>query len=99
MRSAWARASENGETVTSFQDALIAAAMAEKAAPYIHPRLAAEKHEITGRGVETLLTPKPQVIIYIPDNGRDPDLVKGLADPRIEANSAYGSLVRPNGED
>jgi hypothetical protein len=70
MRSAWARASENGETVTSFQDALIAAAMAEKAAPYIHPRLAAEKHEITGRGGETLLTPKPQVIIYIPDNGR-----------------------------
>src|SRR6516165_2198390 len=40
MRSAWARASTNGETVTSFQDALIAAAMAEKAAPYVHPRLA-----------------------------------------------------------
>ena len=46
MRSAWARASTNGETVTSFQDALVAAAMAEKAAPYVHPRLAAEKHEV-----------------------------------------------------
>jgi hypothetical protein len=66
---------------------------------YIHPRLAAEKHEITGRGGETLLTPKPQVIIYMPDNGRDPDLVKGLADPRIEANTAYDRLVRPDGED
>ena len=66
---------------------------------YIHPRLAAEKHEITGRGGETLFTPKPQVIIYMPDNGRDPDLVKGLADPRIEANTAYDRLVRPDGED
>ena len=99
MRSAWARASENGETVTSFQDALIAAAMAEKAAPYVHPRLAAEKHEVSGTDGEPLLRPTPQVIIYMPANGRDPDLVKRLADPWIEANSAYGCLVRPDGED
>jgi hypothetical protein len=82
MRSAWARASTNGETVTSFQDALIAAAMAEKAAPYVHPRLAAEKHEVSGTGCEPLLAPTPQVVIYMPDNGRDPDLVKPVADPR-----------------
>jgi len=99
MRSAWARASTNGETVTSFQDALIAAAMAEKAAPYVHPRLAVAKHEVSGTEGEPLSAPKPQVIIYMPDNGRDPDLVKGLSDPRIEANTAYGSLVRPDGED
>jgi hypothetical protein len=30
MRSAWARASKNGETVTSFQDALIAASMCKR---------------------------------------------------------------------
>src|SRR5690349_5720794 len=46
MRSAWARASGNGENVTNFKEALIAAAMAEKAAPYVHPRLAAERHEV-----------------------------------------------------
>jgi hypothetical protein len=92
MRSAWARASANGETVTSFQDAIIAAAMAEKAAPYVHPRLAAEKHEISGTEGEPLLAAKPQVIIYMPDNGRDPDLVKPVADPRVEANGAYRNL-------
>jgi len=84
MRSAWARASTNGETVTSFQHALIAAAMAEKAAPYVHPRLAAEKHEISGRDGMPLLAPKPDVIIYIPDNGRDRELVKPVADPRVK---------------
>ena len=55
MRSAWARASTNGETVTSFQDALVAAAMAEKAAPYVHPRLAAEKHEVSSADGKALL--------------------------------------------
>jgi hypothetical protein len=78
MRSAWARAARDGETVTSFQDALIAASMAEKAAPYVHPRLAAQKHEVSG----TEGTPTPQVVIYLPDNGRDPDLVKPIPDPR-----------------
>ena len=86
MRSAWARASRNGETVTSFPDALIAAAMAEKAAPYVHPRLAAEKHEVSGADGKALLVPTrvptPQVLIYLPDNGRDPDLVKPIPDPR-----------------
>jgi hypothetical protein len=99
MRSAWARASTNGETVTSFQDALIAAAMAEKAAPYIHPRLAAAKHEVSGTDGEPLLAPIPQVVIYMPDNGRDPDLVKPVADPRVEVNSTDRNLVRLNGED
>jgi hypothetical protein len=83
MRSAWARASKNGETVTSFQDALIAAAMAEKAAPYVHPRLAAEKHEVSGADRKSLLMPTPQVIVYLPDNGRDPDLVKPIPEPRV----------------
>ena len=82
MRSAWARASTNGEIVTSFQDALIAAAMAEKAAPYVHPRLAAEKHEVSGTDGEPLSALTPRVVIYIPDNGRDPDLVKPVPDPR-----------------
>src|SRR6202035_1756094 len=86
MRSAWPRASSNGETVVSFQDALIAAAMAEKAAPYVHPRLAAEKHEVSGADGKALLVPTraptPQVLIYLPDNGRDPDLVKPIPDPR-----------------
>ena len=82
MRSAWARASSNGETVVSFQDALIAAAMAEKAAPYVHPRLAAEKHEVSGAEGKPLSMPMPQVVIYLPDNGRDPDLVKPIPDPR-----------------
>jgi hypothetical protein len=98
MRSAWARASTNGETVTSFQDALVAAAMAEKAAPYVHPRLAAEKHEISGADRKSLLMPKPQVIIYLPDNGRDPDLVKPIPDPRVKGNSAEQNLVRTNVE-
>jgi imidazolonepropionase-like amidohydrolase len=61
-------------------DALIAAAMAEKAAPYVHPRLAAEKHEVSGADGKPLLVPTgvptPQVVIYLPDNGRDPDLIK-----------------------
>ena len=65
-----------------FNGLLIAAAMAEKAAPYVHPRLAAEKHEVSGTDGEPLLRPTPQVIIYMPDNGRDPDLVKPGADPR-----------------
>ena len=82
MRSAWARASQDGETVTSFQDALIAAAIAEKAAPFVHPRLAAEKHEVSGADGKPLPVPTPQVIIYLPDNGRDPDLVKPIPDPR-----------------
>jgi hypothetical protein len=102
MRSAWARASRDGETVTSFQDALIAAAMAEKAAPYVHPRLAAEKHEVSGADGKPLLVPTgvptPQVVIYLPDNGRDPDLIKPVPDPRVRANSA-DQLVRRNGED
>jgi hypothetical protein len=82
MRSAWARAARDGETVTSFQDALIAASMAEKAAPYVHPRLAAERHEVSGTHGEPLLAPTPRVVIYMPDNGRDPDLVKPVPDPR-----------------
>jgi hypothetical protein len=98
MRSAWARASRNGETVTSFPDALIAAAMAEKAAPYVHPRLAAEKHEVSGADGKPLLVPTPQVLVYLPDNGRDPDLVKPIPDPRGRANSAV-QLVRRNSED
>jgi hypothetical protein len=88
MRSAWARASRNGETVTNFKDALIAAAMAEKAAPYVHPRLAADKREVGGPDSEALS--KPQVIIYLPDNGRDPDLVRPVSDPR-GANGAGGT--------
>jgi hypothetical protein len=87
MRSAWARASRNGKTVTNFKDALIAAAMAEKAAPYVHPRLAAEKHEVSGTDREPLS--KPQVVIYIPDNGRDPHLVTPVLDPQVEA---YGPV-------
>src|SRR6478672_4485705 len=85
MRSAWARASKNGETVTSFQDALIAASMAEKAAPYVHPRLAAERHEVTGADRKPPLTAPPQVIVYLPDNGRDPDLVEPVPDPRLNS--------------
>jgi hypothetical protein len=80
MRSAWARASKDGETVTSFKDALIAVAMAEKAAPYVHPRLAAERKVIDEDG-EPLLEAPPQVILYLPDNGRDPDIVKPVPDP------------------
>jgi hypothetical protein len=72
MRAVWAKASRNGETVTSFRDALIAVAMAEKAAPYVHPRLAAERRVI-GEDRESLSTAHPQVHIYLPDNGRDPD--------------------------
>jgi hypothetical protein len=81
MRSAWARASKNGETVTSFKDALIAVAMAEKAAAYVHPRLAAERKVIV-EDDEPLLDASPQVIIYLPDNGRDPDIIKPVPDPR-----------------
>jgi len=47
--------------------------MAEKAAPYVHPRLAAERHEVTGADRKSPLTAPPQVILYLPDNGRDPD--------------------------
>jgi hypothetical protein len=80
MRSAWARASRNGETVTSFKDALIAVAMAEKAAPYVHPRLAAERR-LSDEDRESL---PPQVHIYLPDNGRDPDFVTPeIIDPAI----------------
>ena len=93
MRSAWARASSNGETVVSFQDALIAAAMAEKAAPYVHPRLAAEKHEVSGAEGKPLSMPMPQVVIYLPDNGRDPDLVKPI--PACQSYS-HSSGSRPN---
>jgi hypothetical protein len=85
MRSAWARASKNGETVTSFQDALIAASMAEKAARYVHPRLAAERHEVTGADRKSPLTAPAQVILYLPDNGRDPDFVKPVPDPRLKS--------------
>jgi len=85
MRSAWARASKDGETVTSFQDALIAASMAEKAAPYVHPRLAAERHEVTGADRKPPLTAPAQVILYLPDNGRDPDFVKPVPDPRCQS--------------
>ena len=56
--------------------------MAEKAAPYVHPRLAAEKHEVSGTDRAPLLAPTPRVVIYLPDNGRDPDLVKPVPDPR-----------------
>jgi hypothetical protein len=80
MRSAWAKASTNGETVTSFEDALIAVAMAEKAAPYIHPRLAAERR-VRDEDSKALLD-EPQVVIYLPDNGRDPDIIKPVPDPR-----------------
>ena len=102
MRSAWARASTNGETVTSFQDALVAAAMAEKAAPYVHPRLAAEKHEVSSADGKALLVPTrvpvptPQVIIYLPDNGRDPDLVKPIPDPRVKATRIHQDPARTN---
>src|SRR5690349_22829831 len=91
MRSAWARASKNGETVTSFQDALIAASMAEKAAPYVHPRLAAERHEVTGAD-RTPAT--PQVILYLPDNGRDPGLVTPVQLTEEELEEINGN---PNG--
>jgi len=73
MRSAWARASKDGETVTNFQHALIAVAVAEKAAPFIHPRLAAERHEVSGADKKPSMPAPPQVILYLPDNGRDPD--------------------------
>jgi hypothetical protein len=89
MRSAWARASSNGEAVTNFKEALIAAAMAEKAAPYVHPRLAAQKHEVKGDGKPSF-NPTPQVIIYLPDNGRDPDLVRPVPDP----GGANGAATR-----
>src|SRR5690348_9774562 len=79
MRSAWARASGNGENVTNFKEALIAAAMAEKAAPYVHPRLAAERHEVSGS--EPSMTAPPQVLIYVPDNRRDPAFVKSDSGP------------------
>ena len=59
--------------------------MAEKAAPYVHPRLAAERHEVSGASGKPL-TPSPQVLVYIPDNGRDPDLVNPIPDPRVKAN-------------
>jgi hypothetical protein len=52
--------------------------MAEKAAPYVHPRLAAERHEVR--------TAPPQVVLYIPDNGRDPAFVNPIAGQRVEAN-------------
>ena len=100
MRSAWARASTDGETVTSFQDALVAAAMAEKAAPYVHPRLAAEKHEVSSADGKALLVPTrvptPQVLIYLPDNGRDPDLVKPIPDPRVKATRIDQDPARTN---
>jgi hypothetical protein len=81
MRSAWAKASTNGETVTSFKDALIAVAMAEKAAPYIHPRLAPERR-VSDEDSKALMA-EPRVVIYLPDNGRDPDIIKPVPDPRV----------------
>jgi hypothetical protein len=54
-----------------------------------HPRLAAQKHEVKGDG-EPSFNPTPQVIIYLPDNGRDPDLVKPVPDPR----GANGAATR-----
>jgi hypothetical protein len=80
MRSAWARASRNGDTVTSFKDALIAVAIAEKAAPYVHPRLAAAR-KVIAEDSEPLLEAPPQVIVYLPDNGRDPDFVNPVPYP------------------
>jgi hypothetical protein len=87
MRSAWARASSNGETVVSFQDALIAAAMAEKAAPYVHPRLAAEKHEVSGAEGKPLSMPIPDLVKPIPDPRRDRDFVKPISNARVKDNS------------
>ena len=46
----------------------------------------AEKHEVSSANGKALLVPTriptPQVLIYLPDNGRDPDLVKPIPDPR-----------------
>jgi hypothetical protein len=97
MRSAWERASTNGETVTSLPDAMVAAAIAEKVAPYVHPRLAAERHQVSGADGKPLLVPTPQVIVYLPDNGRDPDLIKPVPDPRVRADNV-DHPVRRNGD-
>jgi hypothetical protein len=70
--------------------------MAEKAAPYVHPRLAAEKHEVSGAEGKPLLMPMPQVVIYLPDNGRDPDLVKPIPDPRVKATRIDQDPARTN---
>ena len=87
-----------GETVTSFQDALIAASMAEKAAPYVHPRLAAERHEVTGADRKSPLTAPPQVILYLPDNGRDPDFASPVPFDAVAEDTAVMN-GKANGHD
>jgi hypothetical protein len=38
----------------------------------------------------------PQVVIYLPDNGRDPDLVKPIPDPRVKATRIDQDPARTN---
>lgn len=44
MRALWKEATNDGEEVVNISAAKEAAAIAEKAAPYMHPRLAAVEH-------------------------------------------------------
>ncbi len=48
MRHAWKLAAPNGEDVEDEDQLKIAASFAEKAAPFIHPRLSSTKADVTG---------------------------------------------------
>jgi hypothetical protein len=86
MRDAWKRAAPDGKVIVNFPEALVATALAKDAAPYLHPRLAVEKHQVLGPDGQPIIPiTNNNVLIYLPDNGRDPDIVtvvEGVAPPQ-----------------
>jgi hypothetical protein len=76
MRSAWEKAAPDGSNIVSMPDAMIACALARDCAPYMHPRLALERHMNIGpNGEPVTLLRQEHIHIFLPDNGRDPDIV------------------------
>jgi hypothetical protein len=56
-----------------------------------------EDGEIISRKAFEQRRTNARAILVLPDNGRDPDLIKPVPDPRVRANSA--DQLRRNGED
>jgi hypothetical protein len=73
MRWAWKEAAPDGWNVISTAKANYAIEIAEKAAPYVHARFM--NHAVAAPDGAALLA-APQVLIYLPDNGRDPELTQ-----------------------
>jgi len=97
MRAAWKKAAPNGEVV-DFAEALIASQIAKDCAPYLHPRLNSERHQLIGPDGLPLLPPITQnVLIYLPDNGRDPSIVKIAENVELPPAPAVPDLImRPD---